>query len=112
MPEFAHDHELKRAAMEHAAATLRLVDALRLAREVQYDKPIGARVETPIGIADPTGETAASGARLRVRANALTALATFETATASLEAAAESVDAAVTLHLSPYARQDAAARIV
>lgn len=101
----AADHRLLDTSKAHGVATLRLVDALRDARGVQWESPPGAalRIEHDF-YADTTGETAADPARLRVRAAVENGLAVLAHASAQLNRATTSLEDA----LRPYVTQDVA----
>ncbi|WP_251440131.1 hypothetical protein [Microbacterium sp. USTB-Y] len=97
----AADHALRVAATEHAAAVLRIVDALKVGRAYQWELLPGARLVTPQATTDPTGETATSGTRLALRAATEDALVRLELATAELRTAASALEAALECHLVP-----------
>ncbi|MEV8172160.1 hypothetical protein [Microbacterium sp. NPDC077486] len=86
------DHRLRDAATAHAAATVRLVDLLRVARGAQWERRAGSSVRTPSEVDDPTGETASDTTRLRLRASVADALARLTLMTVAIEHAADNLE--------------------
>ncbi len=99
----AADHTLRDMATAHAASVLRLVDLLRASSSAQWEKSPGARMTTPLGVSEPTGELAAAPSRLSIRAQVLSSLAVIDAATASLDRAGTALSEALESHEDPFA---------
>ncbi len=96
--------DLHALVVEHGDAVLKVTDALRTARNLQWDAPHGPAPlitsHRPSDIADPTARLAVDADRLQLRQSVAHAEAVIAQATAALGLAHAELDAALVPYLS------------